>query len=155
MSEDPYFGFILLSNDPYFGAPGVSVPSDLLTMSFNYSFTEGADNDDDFYAKVFDGVSGTIINDFYLDETGSGSVIWDLSVIDPAITLLGLEFQLNSWEPYDAPLLDSTVLLSNVFLETASGPGPAPVPEPSTLILMGTGLFALFGVVRKKFALKK
>jgi hypothetical protein len=30
-------------------------------------------------------------------------------------------------------------------------PAPAPVPEPATLLLMGTGLIGLGGVVRKKF----
>ena len=33
---------------------------------------------------------------------------------------------------------------------TPPGPGVQPIPEPSTMLLMGTGLVALFGLGRKK-----
>ena len=59
MAEDPIFLTVLLSNDPFFGDPGISVPMDLLSLDFNYDFTEGpVDNDDDFFAVVFDGNTG-------------------------------------------------------------------------------------------------
>jgi hypothetical protein len=48
MSEDPALITVLLSNDPFFGDPGIPVPLNLLTMSFAYSFTEPINNDDNF-----------------------------------------------------------------------------------------------------------
>jgi len=145
MDEDPSWITVLLSNDPFFGDPGIMVPDDLLTLAFDYSFTEGAGNDDDFYALVFDGDTGTLIDDFLIEDSGSGIVSWDLSGLDPATTLLGLEFQLNA---YDWGT-DSSVSINNVYMETADA--VAPIPEPGTIILLGTGLVGLFGLGRKRF----
>ena len=145
MEEDPSWITVLLSNDPFFGDPGITVPDDLLTLTFDYSFTEGAGNDDDFYALVFDGDTGALIDDFLIEDSGSGIVSWDLSGLDSTITLFGLEFQLNA---YDWGT-DSSVSINNVYMETADT--AAPVPEPGTIILLGTDLVGLFGLGRKKF----
>jgi hypothetical protein len=93
--------------------------------------------------KVFNGDTGTILNDFGLDTTGAGVITWNLSGIDPSIAILGLEFQLNSFDFS----FDSFVDISNVQMETAA----TPVPEPSTMILFGSGLLGLIGIGRKKF----
>ena len=38
------------------------------------------------------------------------------------------------------------------YVEPGPGPGPVePVPEPATILLVGSGLFGLFGIGRKKF----
>jgi hypothetical protein len=145
MYEDQSLITVLLSNDPFFGDPGITVPANLLSLSFNYSFEEGIDNDDNFYAKVFDGDTGIILNDFGLDFSEAGIITWDLSGINSSITKLGPEFQLNA-NPGDLSL-DSFVDISNVHLETAA----TPVPEPGTLILLGSGLVGLLGIGRKKF----
>ena len=140
---------ILLSNDPFFGAPGITVPDYLLTLSFNYTFSIGAGNTDNFYAYVFDGDpfgSGTILRDLDIFASGAGifegTVRWDLSAIDPSITILGLEFQLGSFDS----LIDSSLIISNVYLKTA----PSPVPEPATIILVAMGLFGFLGLGRRK-----
>lgn len=145
MYEDLSVITVFLINDPSFGDPGIPVPDDLLTLNFDYSFSEGINNDDDFYAWVFDPDTYAVIDEFWVEDSDSGTISWDLSLIDPGITLLGLEFQLNSWDD----LYDSSAEISNVYLETSS----TPIPEPCTIALVGSGLFGLFAI-RKKYFLK-
>jgi len=142
IAEDPSLSTVLLSNDPYYGDPGIVVPDGLITLNFSYNFVEPTNNDDEFYAKVFDGDSGALLDEFSIDYSDSGTVSWDLSGIDPAITLLGLEFQLNA---YDLEA-DSYVEISNVYMETAV----APVPEPGTFVLIGSGILGFLSFSRKK-----
>ena len=116
MAEDLDLLQVLLSNDPNFGDPGIPVPANLLTLNFTYEFVEPTGNDNNFTVLVFDGITGIIIDDFLTETTSAGFVSLDLSLLDPSITLLGLEFELNA---SDADLnLDSTVFISDVFLET-------------------------------------
>ena len=110
-------------------------------LRFDYDFKLGDGNVDNFYAKVFDGVaSGVIINDspFPIDSSESGFVEWNLQGLGPSITILGLEFQLNSSDD----LYDSFVTISNVTLEYS-------VPEPGTLVLLFSGLMGLMGYRKK------
>ncbi|MDM8535264.1 PEP-CTERM sorting domain-containing protein [Desulfobacterales bacterium HSG17] len=143
MYEDEVFMTVFLSNDPYLDDPGIPVPENLLSLNFEYTFTEAIDNDDEFFAWVFDGDSGDEIDFILLDESDSGTVSWDLSGIDPAITLLGLEFQLSSWENS----VESFVNIDNVYLTTASS--TSPVPEPGTMFLLSSGLIGLFSMRRR------
>ncbi len=134
----------LLSNDPFCGDPGIAVPADLLSLSFDYSFTEGAGNDDELYAWVFDGDTGSFIDEFWVDFSDTGTVDWDLSGLAPSTTLLGMEFQITEYA--GVPLTVSTSTIGNVHLTTEA----APIPEPATILLFGTGLAVLVGASRKK-----
>ncbi|RLC74108.1 MAG: hypothetical protein DRI61_17195 [Chloroflexi bacterium] len=146
MYEDSFLGYdvIYLSNDPGMGDPGIEVPADLLSLNFDYNYSEGTGNSDMFYAWVFDPDTYTVIDELWIEDSDSGTISWDLSGIDPGITLLGLEFQLNSWDA----LYESCVEISNVHVETS----PAPVPEPCTMILLCSALAGMLGIrMRKSF----
>ena len=138
MLEDSQRFTVFLSNDPTMGDPGIQVPTGTYSLSFHYSFVKGPGNDDDFYVKAFDGKSGAIIHDLLTSNTNSGMVSWTLEGLDPSSNLLGLEFQLRSWDT----ATDSSVGISDVQL--------APVPVPTTFFLLSSGLAALCCVRRKQ-----
>jgi hypothetical protein len=146
-----YSGY--LSNDPLLGDDGLIVPDNVLSLDFclNFSLAEG--NEDLFYAILFDGETGDPIpsdSSFYnldygsidVTETFNGVLSWDLSDLDPGITLLGLEFVLETYDD----LFASIASISNPVFVTA---GSAPVPEPGTFLLLSAGLAGLV-VYRRK-----
>lgn len=151
MNEDPNLAGVLLSNDPTLGDPGIPVITDLISLSFNYNFILGPNNYnfDAFYAKVFDGGSGSVLDDFLVDTSSSGLVTFDLSAITPSITLIGLEFQLNSLTGAGDTAFDSKVIISDVKLNTEPR-NQTPVPEPGTIFLLSVGLIGLAAYGRKK-----
>lgn len=135
MMEDEFLSTILLSNDPFFGDPGISVPPDLQSLTFDYIFRESELDDNGFYAKVFDGETGDLINDFFVDDNDAGTITWYLNILPGNITLLGLEFQLNSYESDEA--LDAVVQIRNVQLLTTT------VPLPGAFLLFTSALIWL------------
>lgn len=155
--EDPGLGSVLLSNDPYFGDPGIPIPENVLTLQFAYIFSEAAGNSDYFYAKVFNGDTGEILCDFMLGnpnvdgEYYHDQVYWDLSLFNfSGVSRLGLEFQLNS----DDMLYDSYLAVGKIYFQTDDAPQIDPVPEPSTVMLLGIGLIGLVNIGRKRFIQK-
>jgi hypothetical protein len=137
---------VLLSNDPWCGNPGVFIPLDSATLTFDYSFSEPADNVDFFFAWLFDWNIYTVLQDahgndlsFELANSGAGTVTWDLLGASFLGTTVGMEFQLNA--NMEDSYLTSVVTVSNAQTN--------PVPEPATLFLVGSGLIATI-LARKK-----
>ncbi len=147
MYEDSTLSTVLLSNDPFFGDPGIFIPSMALSLTFDYSFTEAAGNDDEFYAFLFDASTGSALTDsggntleLWSGSTQSGTVEWNLSGASFLNTTVGMEFQLNAFDL----AADSSVTISNVSVN--------PIPEPATVSLLGFGIFGagLFRFVKRK-----
>lgn len=141
LSEDPFFTPILLANDPGLGDPNVIVPGVGFQLMFDFDFSEGVADDDEFGAFVLDGATGLSVGagfEIFIQNTSSGSVSFDLTSL--VGQTLGLQFQLSAL-PGDAGL-GSTLTLSNVRIEGAIG-----IPEPSSLTLAATwiGLIGVFG----------
>lgn len=148
MSEDPSLVTVYLSDDPSLGDPILPFPSDPFFLSFSYQFTVAAGNWDDFYVKLFDANTGTVIEDFLIeynnsvsstDWTKSDTINWNITGAPSTGLGLGLEFQLNAYDDVSG----STVQISNVEFNLK------PVPEPATIFIFGLGLVGLSFAGRK------
>lgn len=145
IEEDSFSSVVLLSNQPSLGDPNIIDPDIYTTLSFNYEFIEGIDNDDEFRVNLFntdtyDDDSILPLLDFFTSDTSSGLVSFDLSGF--AGLNLGLDFELRSFDNF----LDSTVRIFDVRLDTQS---VTPVPEPSTTYSFLLGMLLLLLVKRR------
>jgi hypothetical protein len=135
----------LLANDPYYGSyTGISTKN-LISVSFDYIFTEPTGNDDSFLSQIYD------LSDYYnpiylidIDYPDNGSIVWDFTGIYlSSVPTLGIEFQLTTYED-NADFLSSTVEITNWTITRN------PVPEPSIILLFGVGLLGVANISRKK-----
>lgn len=136
--EDTAISPILLSNDPGLGDPNIILPDINSWLFFNYQFTEGLSDDDEFFAFVIDAITGASVGagfEFVSQSRSSGTVSFNLSSL--VGQTLGLQFQLNSLVG-DAGF-DSSVMVSNVEIKT--------VPEPNSLWLIGAAFISWVCVI--------
>ena len=154
----------LVSNNPELGDPPIipALTEDVF-LTFDYSFTLGAGEDDIFSVQIFDAFE---LDGFFLPvevevielaATGGAVVSADainLTSIATAFavdvsTELGIDFFLDDFLVADT---FSSFSLSNVQIGAAAppdnggggpGPDPSPVPEPSTLFLLLLGIAGL------------
>ncbi len=124
-----------LSNDPTLGDPEVMIAGDGISLSFEYHFVEGVDNDDEFSAFILDDATGAPVDGlvFFTQATSAGTVSFNLSGLTGQ--RIGLQFELTAFD-FTA---DSSVTISKVRLESTS----AVIPEPSTVILLTIGVLCL------------
>lgn len=117
LREDPLQASVILSNDPFLGDPDIIIPGPDIFLSFDYDFTIGAGDSDEFRAFVFDADSGAILSglEFFADASGVGIVSFELS---PHVgKTLGLQFELNN---LTTSLFDSAVSITNLSLATTT-----------------------------------
>jgi hypothetical protein len=134
LTEDPDFFSVLLSNDPGLGDPHVIFGGADISLRFDYEFTEGAGESDEFSVFLINADTGEFMDApyaFSTRDTGAGTITWDLSAFGS--TTLGLQFELVAL-PGDGGL-GSTLVISN--LETFST-AATPIPEPGTIVLLGS-----------------
>ncbi|MFH0728121.1 MAG: PEP-CTERM sorting domain-containing protein [Pseudomonadota bacterium] len=145
---DPSTGYTLLENNPLamsVGDPGIAVPAGAFSLSFLYDFSELSGNETVFFTQLFDGINGTEIAYLELDSPKSGVHSFDISSL--STNLLGLSFSLTEYGGTNNGLLvGSKVTISNLQLIGEQ----LPIPEPGTLLLLGIGLFAFSGMLRKR-----
>ncbi len=144
-TEDPPFN-VLLQNDPFFGDPEVIIAGVGTSLIFDFVFSEGAGNDDEFFAAVLLGSTGDSAGagfEFFTGDSSAGSVAFDLSSLSSLIAepFFGFEFNLLSFDN----VFDSTLRISNMRLVTPD----IAVPEPPVLFLMLAGLIAMAGTRRR------
>jgi hypothetical protein len=92
--------------------------------------------------------------------SGAGTLVTDIPsdnclmalAIDSANRLLATDFMSASPLFEINPANGNLTNLGNTGLASTMGAATAPVPEPSTILLFGTGLMGLAGVVRRKWA---
>jgi len=135
LSEDPSFGVTYLSNDPFLGDPGINVPSDILSLSFDYNFsTTGKDT---FEVNLLDQSGGAQLFSFIFDNniTGPGSfsgqdISIDLFSLGVSGGIVGLEFIIYS--NIGDFSKDAKLHISDVRLNK----NPVNISEPPVLLLI-------------------
>ena len=133
--EDSNFGVTYLSNDPFLGDPGISIPNNITDLSFDYDFS--TTGEDTFEVNLLDPNGGSQLFSFIFDSasTGSGNfsgndITIDLVSLGIPGTTIGLEFVLSS--NINDSTQDAILNISDVRLNTSSGN----IPEPSGLLLI-------------------
>ncbi len=136
--EDGFFPSARLGNDPFFGDPDIIDPSNSALLKFEYNFTEGAANDDEFIANVLDDFGFSVLN-FTIGTTSSGTVSFDIGQFFGNFPFMGMQFELFSFDQS----LTSSVSVSNLRIETID----VPLPPVTGLMFLG---FIWLNIIRRR-----
>ncbi|QQO55060.1 MAG: PEP-CTERM sorting domain-containing protein [Thiohalocapsa sp. PB-PSB1] len=134
--EDALFGVTYLSNDPFLGDPGIFLPADAVSLTFDYSFT--TTGSDSFQVNLLDASGAPLFFSFLHDGValGAGSfsgedISVDLLTLSLPGNVVGLDFVMTS--NIGDPTIDAVLSISDVQINTA-------VPEPAIIALFLAGL---------------
>lgn len=150
-NESPTASPVVLSNDPFLGDPGIVIPSFSQFLRFDFFFVEPPSNDDEFFAFLFDGVTGASFGsafEFSTTATSSGTVSFDVRSL--AGQTIGMQFSLNSL-PGDNGFTDSILTVSE--LRVGAVEPPAYIPLPASLPLLAGAMAGLGLIARRRKAL--
>lgn len=147
-TEDPNISPVSLLLNPF------TVPTDAISLSFEYNLSVAPGNEDYFHAKLFDVTTGFSLPGFDLGDIGglegtsasTNPILWDLTSLRGQT--IGLVFDLGyGWNDGG---YESVLTVANVDLTIPA----APVPEPGTLMLVASGLGGL-GIVSRRFRIRR
>ncbi len=96
INEDADFATSFLGVDPFFGEPNIIIAAADAVLNFSYIFTEAENNDDAFQVNLFDSDNLVFLETFFIEDSGSGTVSFDLSSY-VGLTL-GLSFDLRAFD---------------------------------------------------------
>jgi hypothetical protein len=122
---DPGIDLVLLANDPGLGDPEVIIPGPGVMLTFDWSFSEAAGENDEFGFFVIDaatGVSAGAAYEMFVQDTMAGAYSIDLSALSGRT--LGAQFQLESLLGDSGT--GSIVIVSDLRLTGAAVPAPPP-----------------------------
>jgi len=121
----------------YFYDDYFNVPSNAVNLTYNYSLNLGDQNDDWLVAVIN-------FTDYVMEIGNTDSGTWTIDLSSYQGQTISLAFGMES----NDQIFGSAATISNLDLTTT---GTTAVPEPPLLLLFGSGLAGLFGIMRKRF----
>ncbi|GAB4532285.1 MAG: hypothetical protein Tsb0010_13400 [Parvularculaceae bacterium] len=134
------------------GDPAIIPPGPMTSLLFDFEYSEGPDDENEFFAQVLDDL-GPVPGLFFGTTTPSaGTVGFDLSGL-ASLAFVGLQFALDieikaaDLDIQGAPALGASVTISNLRLEIEEA---MDAPAPGALAIFAVGLPALVWFRRRR-----
>lgn len=152
IGEFDFFSLVTLTNDPFLGDPGIIPPGPMTSLLFDFEFTEGPDDENEFFAQLLDDLGPVPGFFFGTTSPSAGTVAFDLSSL-ASLAFVGLQFALDieigalDLDSTGAPALGASVTVSNLRLEIEE---VMDAPSPGALAILAVGLPAIFCLRRRR-----